>query len=295
MADDQCIRTSLIIVSRNEGHYLKQTVDFIKASQVTIPYELIVVDDGSSDRSTAFVSQEAYRDLRLITTTGIGPGPARNLGVKAAQGNLLVFLDAHIIVNNRWLDQLLSHFTDPEVCAVAPVLGGFNPTHPDVYGFTLDKNLKPVWVTKPIVEFSPVALAGVGCLALRRDIFEKLGGFDEAMKGIGYDDLDLCLRLWTYGYNVYLDPAVRVLHFFRRQKPYPVAGRDVIYNFLRVCFRHYNGSRLATAIRTVQNSADLGEILAELLMSDIWDERKAIQSQRRYDDNWFFSRFLIKV
>ena len=64
---------SIVIISKNEGHNLKQTIDHIILHKTSIPYEIIVVDDGSEDHSVNILETGDYKNVRTIHTEGIGP------------------------------------------------------------------------------------------------------------------------------------------------------------------------------------------------------------------------------
>jgi GT2 family glycosyltransferase len=289
------VKVSLIIVSKDEGHNLKQTVDHLTIHKTDIPYEIIVVDDGSNDYSINFLETGDYKDLKTIHTEGIGPSRARNLGANAAVGEMLVFLDAHVIPQKNWLDGLAARFESVEIYAVAPVLGAFNPSHPDVYGVTLNQKMQPYWRTRPVGDFSPLPFAGAGCLAIRKEVYAAVGGFDNGFKGIGYGDIDFCFRLWTAGFNIYVDPLARIIHKFRKSKPYKVVPRNITYNFLRLAFKNFNESRITQAINVAKDVADFGSILMDILSSDVWEQRLALRSKRKHDDDWFFARFPLEL
>ncbi len=285
------VKVSIIIISKNEGHNLKQTIDHMNLQKTSIPYEIIVVDDGSGDHSANFLETGEYKKVRSIRTEGIGPAGARNLGAKAAAGEMLLFLDAHVIPQKNWLEDLAVRFESLDIYALAPVLGAFNPAHPDVYGVALDQNMQPYWTTRPVGGFSPVPFAGAGCLAIRTEAYFAVDGFDNGFKGIGYSDVDFCYRLWTAGFNVYLDPDVRVIHKFRKSKPYKVVPKNITYNFLRLALKNFKESRISHVINVAKDVPDFGSILMDILCSDVWEQRLALRSKRKHDDDWFFDRF----
>ena len=284
---------SIIIISKNEGHNLKQTIEHLAIAKTDIAYEIIVVDDGSVDSSVNFLQK--YENIKVLPTNGVGPAQARNLGSKSASGEIYIFLDAHIIPRHNWLDDLLIRFEIQDVTAVAPILGAFNPSHPDVYGVKLDKKLQPYWVTQPITEFSPIPFAGAGCLAVRAQTFKALNGFDNGIKGIGYGDIDFCFRLWMFGFNIYLEPSVRILHHFRKSKPYKVQPQNITYNLLRMAFKLFSEDKIAAVINIAKDSPDFGNTLMDILRSNVWEERLSLHAKRQYDDQWFFKKFSLSL
>ncbi len=282
---------SLIITSKNEGHNLKQTIEHIQITKTDIPYEIIVVDDGSTDHSANFLQDVYDSQISLITTKGLGPAASRNLAVKSAKGDILVFLDAHMIPCKYWLEKLIRCFEDPDVTVVAPVIGGFNPSHPDVYGLLLDSRLQPRWVTRAVEEISPVPLVGAAGLTIRSQTFKEIEGFDGGFKIMGLEDIDLCMRLWLSGYRIYLNPEVRILHKFRNSKPYPVLYENIVYNYLRLAFKLFSEERIARTIEATKASANFGRVMVDIIGSDVWEQRLALNKKCKYNDDWFFAYF----
>jgi len=282
---------SIIITSKNEGHNLKQTIEHIGVAKTNVNYEIIVIDDGSTDNSSNFL-QDLYDDhITLITTKGLGPAGARNLGVKSARGEILVFLDAHMIPSKYWLDKLISCFEDPAISVISPVIGGFNPSHPDIYGLILDHNLQPRWVSDAVEGITPVPLVGGAGLTMRAQTFEEIEGFDEGFRIMGLEDIDLCMRLWMQGYSVYLYPEVRILHKFRNSKPYPVLNENIVYNYLRLAFKLFNEERITRVIDICKKNENFGRIMMDIIGSDVWEQRLALNNKCKYNDDWFFSYF----
>jgi len=82
---------------------LNQNIDFSK-------YEIIVVDDGSSDNTAKIV--EIFKDVQLIIQKNRGPAAARNEGVRHAKGDIVVFTDSDCIPNKNWIEQMIMPFIE---------------------------------------------------------------------------------------------------------------------------------------------------------------------------------------
>lgn len=285
------IVASIIIASRNEGHNLKQTIDHIEVTRTDIPYEIIVVDDGSTDHSTHFLHDLFDNHISLISTDVLGPAAARNLAAKSARGDILVFMDAHMIPSKYWLDKIINCFEDPAIEVLAPVVGSFNPSHPDVYGLVLDNRLQPRWITRAVEELTPIPLAGGAGLTIRTQTFREVEGFDGAFRIVGLEDIDLCIRLWMQGHKIFLNPEVRILHKFRNTKPYPVLYENIVYNYLRLAFKLYNKDRIARTIEAVKGNTSFGQVMVEVIASDVWEQRLTLNKKCKYNDDWFFAHF----
>ncbi|MGC8936010.1 MAG: glycosyltransferase [Candidatus Methanomethylicaceae archaeon] len=111
-------KLSVIIPTYNEEKGIEKTLQSI--SQQTIPrsdYEIIIVDGGSTDRTVEIASK--YADL-IIKQKSRGVGGARNDGVAASRGIVVVHTDADVIVRRDWLQQILSHFSSGIVAVCGP-------------------------------------------------------------------------------------------------------------------------------------------------------------------------------
>lgn len=100
------------------------------------------------------------------------------------------------------------------------------------------------------------------------------------------------MRLWLFGYEVFVHPGVQVLHYFRPRHPYAVSFKHVDYNMLWMAFTHFNQERFAKTAALASARAGYLEILAEVTMAETaWEQRRDYLLNRAYDDNWFMQRF----
>ncbi len=200
------IPASIVITSLNEGELLRQTVDH-HLTRLPRGGEIVVVDDGSSDGSADFLS-DSYEGVKLLRPPErLGVARARNFGAEHAQGEVLVFSDAHVVVPADWSVPLLEVLARPEAGAVAPAIsmmrsGGVGSTG---YGQKWrDASLEMEWLGRqsgPQKDAPYPAPLLCGCfLALRHDLFREIGGFDAGMVLWGAEDSELSIRLWTLGY-----------------------------------------------------------------------------------------------
>ncbi|WML35842.1 glycosyltransferase family A protein [Clostridium sp. OS1-26] len=137
---EDLIDASIIIPCKNEIKTLKSTVDSIMNSKNSLKFEIIVVDDASVDQSTAFLrsdlNKDIYKEVILIKTKGIGCAKARNIGAQVAKGKYLFFCDAHIKVEDRWLDDLVNTLKSSNAHLVAPCITDMANTSFKYYGGT---------------------------------------------------------------------------------------------------------------------------------------------------------------
>ena len=282
---------SVVVPSHNEGANLRRTVNSLLAG-LPDDGEIIVVDDQSTDGSADSLL-EGYGGvtvLRPVTRQGVVG--ARNLGAAQARGEVLVFSDAHVTVPLGWTEPLLEVLAQPHVGAAGPVISVMGSPASRGYGFRWsDSALNVEWLGWQDSEPHPVPLLGGGFMALRREVFEAVGGFDPGMVLWGSEDAELCLRLWTLGYECWLAPALDVAHLFRAAHPYAIDWEAPLHNLLRVAVVHFGPERTQRLVRCLAGQSAFPAAFARLAGSDAWLRRAEVHAARRFDDDWFCQRF----
>lgn len=171
--------------------------------------ELIVAADGALDDCHRVA---AARGARVVTNHArSGPASARNLAVRTASGDVLVFIDADVIVSRGALERVVHVFREePQTSAV---FGAYDerPAEP---GFVSQyKNLAHSYIHQSSAGAARTFWAGFG--AVRREAFLSVGGFDERFRRPSVEDIDLGYRLAAAGHVVKLDPLLRACHLKR--------------------------------------------------------------------------------
>ncbi|MDI9448565.1 MAG: glycosyltransferase family 2 protein [Pelotomaculaceae bacterium] len=283
------VLASIIIPCKNEGTNVKMTADSILAATSLDGIEIIIVDDESVDGCCRFLADDAaYAGIKHLSCPGLGAARARNLGASAAGGEFLIFCDAHITVPEGWLEKLLAAFRRPGVDAVSPAIGSLGNPAATGYGQTWNERLETVWLPPPRnMGITPVPLLPGGCLAVRAGAFRRVEGFDRGFIVWGYEDVELSLKLWLFGFNLYLNPSVKILHLFRKKHPYPVSMNHVHYNLLRMAYSHFKEERIAK----IQRQVPSGRLVKRVLDGGVLEQRDRYLRQRKYDDDWFMNRF----
>jgi glycosyltransferase involved in cell wall biosynthesis len=198
------LTVSVVVPVHNGAAFLPRCLESLRASKR--PLECIVVDDRSSDTSAAIA--EAAGAVVLHARGGRGPAAARNLGAAHASGDLLVFVDADVCVRPDTIDRIGLRFEmDPRLDAL---IGSYDD-EPAGDGFVSQyKNLLHHFVHQHGRE--EAATFWAACGAIRREVFEAAGGFDEAYTRACIEDVELGYRLRQGGRRIVLDPAIQVKH-----------------------------------------------------------------------------------
>jgi hypothetical protein len=209
----------VIVVCWNAADVLGRCLDQLFAQDYA-NYEVIVVDDGSEDR-TLEVAEEASRrgEMTLLRSSrNRGCPHARNLGLRRARGEIVAFIDADGFAAPSWLREVVAAFAgDTTVGAVASTV--FFDADPLVIngaggvvnrqGWAADLSMNESYEQAEIVA---EALYPMGCgMALRRSALERVGAFDDRMLNY-YDDVDYGIRLWRAGYRVVVAPDAWIDH-----------------------------------------------------------------------------------
>jgi GT2 family glycosyltransferase len=300
-------RVSVVVLTHNEGDMLRRTVESIRAT-VPASTEIVVVDDGSTDGSTEFLERRGApvptgedaaaaaraepgrragaRVVRAGRPLGISAG--RNFGAWASSGDIVVFSDAHVEVDEGWLEPLVDALADPAVAEVAPTVGNLDRRPAKGYGFTWpDLSLRMKWLVAKPSEPTDVPFI-CGCfLAVRRDLFQAVGGFDEGMYRWGSEDAELSLRFWLLGYRCQVVPSSRAYHLFRDKFPYQVDSGGILSNTLRLGIMHFDEARLERLVRHHARRPAFGGAWTRLLAGDAWQRRAELAAARQRDFPWF--------
>src|SRR4051812_47426640 len=200
---------SVIIPVHNGGAHLPRCLDALHASD-SKGHEVIVVDDCSNDASADAARARGFQVVRLDARRG--PAAARNEGARRTRGRVLLFLDADVLVRADTLARVEAFFK--KHCETAALFGSYDDA-PDAPGFVSQyKNLTHHFIHQR--SRSDAETFWAGCGAVRRDAFERVGGFDETKyTRPSIEDIELGRRLRRRGFQIALDRHLQVKHLKR--------------------------------------------------------------------------------
>lgn len=200
---------SIIIPVYNGSKYLNRCLSSILTSFYT-SYEIIVVDDCSTDNSLSIAEDYGTRVYKLPCQSG--PAAARNLGANQAKGDILLFLDSDIQIQKGTLSRFSGLFRDnPNISAV---FGSYDNSPEEKDVVSQYKNLLHHYTHQHADENAKTFWAGCG--AVRREVFQKVGGFDQKRyPNPSIEDIELGYRMKGMGYEILLDKETQVKHLKR--------------------------------------------------------------------------------
>ena len=284
-------RISVVIIARNEAGWLPETIDSFRS---TLPEgsQIVVVDDGSQDGGADFLRKRGRKAL-LVRTPGLGEAKARNLGMRHATGDIIVCADAHLRLPPDWWAPMTELLEDPKVGAVSASISMMGHTSRRGCGLEIsDAELTARWLKKRSDQPYPVPLLPGGFLAMCRETYAAIGGFDEAMPQLGALDMELSIRMWLLGYELWVVPEVVVAHRFKSGRN-PSKRRCAVFmhNLLRMAFVHFNGPRITRVVEALHQFEGFPEGLAMTMESDVAARRSELYARRVRDSEWYFERF----
>jgi hypothetical protein len=191
---------SVIVPARNAASTLGACLTSIReASAGTGPIELVVADNGSTDPTAAVA---AAAGATVISLPGLRVSAVRNRAARQAQAPVLAFVDADHVLGREWFTRARSLFAEPEIAAVGAEY--VTPDHATWVQRTYDR------LRQHRPGTSDVTWRPSGNLAIRAEVFQRIGGFDETLETC--EDVDLCRRLTTSAGRLVADEALASVH-----------------------------------------------------------------------------------
>jgi len=200
---------SVVLCSYNGARTIRETCEGLRRLEYPC-YDVVVVDDGSTDDTAAIAASYGFR---LIQTPNRGLSAARNIGLKAATGSIVAYIDDDARPDPHWLHYLVSTLLRQDGGEHAGVGGPNLPPPGD--GLVADCVAHSPGGPSHVLLSDRVAEHIPGCnMAFHRSRLRAIGGFDTQFRAAG-DDVDVCWRLQQRGWTLGFSPAAVVWHHRR--------------------------------------------------------------------------------
>lgn len=194
---------SIVIPTYNRKPILTKCLTALETQTYKGSYEVVVVDDGSTDGTVEWLQTNAdqFPHVRLLTQDHQGPAAARNLGVRSAQGDTIIFIDSDLVV----LDQFIHHHHQSLQTA---------PPKTFTYGRVINTANFESPTSEPykVTDFS-AAFFATGNVAIARHWLLEAGLFDTGFSLYGWEDLELGVRLKNMGLTLVKVPEAVGYHW----------------------------------------------------------------------------------
>lgn len=187
---------SFVIPAFNEEVYIETCLSSIlsSAASMGIAYEILVVDNGSTDRT--FDVASSFEGVQLISIERCSISAARNLGARLAAGRYLAFIDSDVVITRQWCDAAQELLIKNQA--------------PDLTGCKYDIRDSPSYIEKYWFRNLSSRYINGGNLIVRRGAFLQICGFNEQLKT--GEDVDFCMRAIDDGLRLEVDNRFRAIH-----------------------------------------------------------------------------------
>lgn len=210
------MKTSIVILTYNKLEYTRQCIESIRTFTSQDSYELIIVDNHSTDGTVEWL--KAQSDIKFILNdTNVGFPKGCNQGIEISKGDNILLLNNDVIVTENWLNNLVSAlYSDPSIGAVGPV------TNSAAYYSTVDVGYqslgemhqfaKKINKSNPLKWEERLKLIGF-CMLIKKSAVGEIGFLDEQFSPGNFEDDDYSVRLRRAGYKLLLCRDTFIHHY----------------------------------------------------------------------------------
>lgn len=204
-AEKETIRYSVIIPAFNAGKTLSDTLVALKQQSISpAEYEVIVVDDGSTDETAALARRFG---ANCISQPNRGPAAARNYGVRVARGEIILFTDADCVPDRDWIRQMTLPFRNERMVGVK---GAYRTRQTELAARFAQAEFEDRYDL--LKKVAAIDMVDTYSAAFRREVFIKIGLFDESFPVANNEDTELSYRLCAASYFLEFNPEALVYH-----------------------------------------------------------------------------------
>lgn len=244
---------SIIVCTYNRAGFLDKCLKSLQV-QTYNKHEIIVVNGPSTDDTDNIL--KIYPEIFVVRQEENGLSSARNLGICAAKGDIIAFIDDDAIADRSWLAYLVQGYSDESVGGV----GGYavNPSgyvqfdNGVINNCGIPKAVREEGETLKKGEY-PISM-GTNC-SFRKKVLYEVDGFDPYLKYY-HDESDLCVRIIKAGYKIVYQRNAVVVHEMaeghNRKSPYDLVWSEIIKNVVFFTMKNFRGELSAYTIRPIK-------------------------------------------
>lgn len=199
------IKYSVIVPAYNSINTIKDCLNALTHQSISMEdYEIIVVDDGSTDRTDNIVKKFPVKYLRQANQ---GPAAARNHGAREAKGEIILFTDSDCVPASDWIEEMVRPFEKPDIVAVK---GAYRTSQSALVARFAQIEFEERF--EILKRAKSIDMVDTYSAAYRRDLFWQAGGFDESFPVANNEDTDLSYKLSSAGHRMVFNQNAVVSH-----------------------------------------------------------------------------------
>lgn len=197
---------SIVIPAFNCEKTIAGTLESVLALDFPEDKEVIVVDDGSQDRTPDII--KSFPSVKYIRQDNAGPAAARNFGARETAADIIFFTDADCSPHPDWIQKMLPFFRESKIAVVAGSYGISNPSNP--LAWCIHKEI--MFRHEFLMPKYPKAFGSYN-FAIRKKVFEEVGGFNPEYRHASGEDNDLSYKILAAGYRICFEKEALVDHY----------------------------------------------------------------------------------
>ncbi|MCO5321150.1 MAG: glycosyltransferase [Microthrixaceae bacterium] len=220
------LELAVVVPCHNVEHTLAEQLESLVTQRWEQPWGIIVVDNNSTDNTLEVAMAYVDRGVRVVqASAGRGVAYARNTGIRASNARAVALCDGDDVVHSGWVEAMGNAVSEHDLVSGSLETTSLNPDY-------LARS-RPMGVSDRLNTFGSTPFASGGNCAMRVEIFEHLGGFDEHFDGL--EDIEFSLRANKLGIEVVLEREAKLAYRMRpepgdtwRQGQFYGAGRPLL-------------------------------------------------------------------
>lgn len=204
-------KLSIVVLNYNNKNVIFKSINSLLKFNELYNYEIVVVDNGSTDGSYKMLEEKYKKKITLVQNSKNGCSSGRNLGVEHSTREYLMFLDSdQWITNKYWLQPYENIYkSHPELGLIGWAAGFFNKRN---QAYHVVDNFPYRYMPCNMLARFDIGYLGSGGMIMKREDFDKIGGFDLGYDPTCYEDTDLSLAFRNLGKEIYYCPYLGIIH-----------------------------------------------------------------------------------